>query len=152
MNGVFKFKFKTGVNYNVRENGLIVTKCSGGSSYNCTIIGDKEIPKNKISKWKIRLNEINNSNIVIGIGPQNLNNKNDFYEECWSFFCNNSHKIIKSSNYSDYNGHSGRLKKGDIVEVIVDGILGNLSFAVNNSDYGIVAQKYQKMKFYIQLS
>ena len=49
-NSIYKFKFKEGINYTLSNNGLIATKTSGGDSWNCTIIGDKEIPKNKISK------------------------------------------------------------------------------------------------------
>ena len=34
----------------------MATKIRGGDNWNCTIMGNKEIPKNKINKWKIRLN------------------------------------------------------------------------------------------------
>jgi len=44
-----KFKFRNGENYSVSNNGLIATKTSEGDNWNCTIIGDKEIAKNKIS-------------------------------------------------------------------------------------------------------
>ena len=36
------------------------------------------------------------------------------------------------------------MKKGDIVEVIVDRKLGNLSFVVNGSDYGIASTSIPK--------
>ena len=76
----FKFKFKSGINYSLNENQTIATKIKGGNAWNCTIIGDTEIPKNKISKWKIRLNEfrMNSGNywdVIIGIGPDNPNNE-----------------------------------------------------------------------------
>ena len=137
--GSFKFKFKNGKNYSVSKNGFVATKNEGGSSYNCTIIGDKEIPKNKISKWKIKLNKISNNenNIFIGIGPDNPNNKNDFYKESWTFVCSNSKLLNRSGSYSDYNGHSEILKEGDILEVIADRITGKLSFAVNDFNFGI---------------
>ena len=35
---------------------IIATKNNGGNDFNCIIMGDKEIPKNKISKWKIKIN------------------------------------------------------------------------------------------------
>ena len=71
---IFQFKFKKGSNYTVSENGLILTKVSGGAYvWNCTIFGDKEIPKNKISKWKIKLKDTNHGDIIIGIGPQKPN-------------------------------------------------------------------------------
>ena len=76
----FKFKFKSGINYSLNENQTIATKIKGGNAWNCTIIGDTEIPKNKISKWKIRLNEFrmnsgNSCDVIIGIGHDNPNNE-----------------------------------------------------------------------------
>ena len=50
------FEFKPGKNYILSDKGLIATKNNGGNEWNCTIIGNKEITKNKISNWKIRLN------------------------------------------------------------------------------------------------
>ena len=138
----FKFKFKSGINYSLNENQTIATKIKGGNAWNCTIIGDTEIPKNKISKWKIRLNEftMNSGNywdVLIGIGPDNPNNQNDFLENCWTFICGCSKISNKSVNGTNYNNKRGKLKKGDIVEVIIDRIKGNLSFAVNGENYGI---------------
>ena len=72
----FKFKFKPGKNYSVTNNGLIATKNNVGNQFNCVIVGDKEIPKNKISKWKIKINKNiskNYSDFYIGIGPNILN-------------------------------------------------------------------------------
>ncbi len=47
----------------------------------------------------------------------------------------------KQSNY--YN-HNEELKEGDIIEVIVDRKLGNLSFVVNNINYGIACSSIPK--------
>ena len=141
---IFRFKFKEGQNYSVSENGLTASKTSEGTTWDCSIFGDKEIPKNRISKWKIKLNEIGSCYIIIWIGPQNPNNKSCFYQDCWSFLCYDSKKVIKSSSQSDYNGHAGQLKKGDIVEVIVDRKSWNLSFAVNDIDYGIAHSEIPK--------
>ena len=110
-NDIFRFKFKDGKNYSVSENGLTASKTSEVNNLDCSIFGDKEIPKNRISKWKIKLNEIGSLNIIIGIGPQNPNNKINFFQDCYSFYCYDSHKIIKSTSQSDYNGHAGQLKK-----------------------------------------
>ena len=142
-----KFKFKNGENYSVSNNGLIATKTGGGDDWNCTIIGDKEIPKNKVSKWRIRINNFkirfNTWNILIGIGPDNPNNKRDFYKECLSFICGNSMLSIKSSSQSNYNKNE-KLKKGDIIEVIVDRKAGSLSFSINDSNYGIAYSQVPK--------
>ena len=44
----------------------------------------------------------------------------------------------------NYNNHNIILKQGDIVEVIVDRKLGNLSFSVNNINYGIACTNIPK--------
>lgn len=143
---IYKFKFKPGQNYIISNNSLIATKNNGGNEWNCTIFGDKEIPKNKISKWKIKLNSDSRAgwDISIGIGPSNPNNENKFFKKCWSFVSTCSKLCLSETNLTEYNNHSGKLKKGDIVEVIVDRKLGNLSFAVNGSDYGIACTTIPK--------
>ena len=143
------FKFKPGKNYSLSKNGFIATKTNGGDSWNCTIIGDKEIPKNKISKWKIRINNFklksNTWNILIGIGPDNPNNEIRFYQKCWTFICGMSMLSIKSGDESNYNNiKKEELKAGDIIEVIVDRKAGTLSFSINDSYYGIGYSKIPK--------
>ena len=98
--------------------------------------------KNKISKWKIRLNEFkmqsgNTWDVIIGIGPENPNNLSCFYDNAWTFICGQSKISIKSGSPTEYNNNKGKLKKGDIVEVIIDRSIGNLSFAINGENYGI---------------
>ena len=142
----YKFRFQGGLNYTLDNNGLIATKTSGGDCWNCTIIGNKEIPKNKISKWKIKINNFyikhNTWNVLIGIGPYNKNNELNFYSYCWSFICGNSQLSLKKGSESKYNnGNYERLKAGDIIEVTVDRKEGNLSFSVNNRNYGLTGVK-----------
>ena len=140
----YKFEFIEGLNYTLSNNGLIATKTSGGDSWNCTITGNKEIPKNKISNWKIRLNNFqiksNTWNVLIGIGPKNKKNKTCFYDSCWTFICGESMLSLKSGGESKYNNIERRkLQKGDIVEVIVDRMKGTLSFSVNDKNYGLTS-------------
>ena len=142
----FKFKFKPGNNYSVTNNGLIATKDKGGNSWNCVIFGDKEIPKNKISKWKIKIKtDVSNNccDFYIGIGPSNF--KGSLYDESWSLYsnCTNSYYKIKEKG-SKINNHKEKLKKNDIIEVIVDRKLGNLSFAINDINYGIACSNIPK--------
>ena len=145
----FLFKFKPGKNYSLSNNCLIAKKTNGGNDWNCTIIGDEEIPKNKISKWKIRINnfvlKFNSWNILIGIGPDNPNNEMNFHYKCWSFICGSSMLSIKSGSPTKYNNkNTETLKKGDIIEVIVDRKNGNLSFSINGSNYGIAYSEIPK--------
>ena len=146
------FKFKEGKNYTLSNNCLIATKTEGGDNWNCTIVGNKEIPKNKISKWKIKINNFqidyffgNSWNILIGIGPDNPNNEENFYMKSWTFICGESKISIKSGKGTRYNNKKQKtLKKGDIIEVIVDRKLGNLSFAINGENYGIACSEIPK--------
>ena len=142
----FKFKFKPGNNYNISNNGLIATK-SGDSAWNCVIMGEKEIPKDKISKWKIKINKINQSSswdIFIGIGPRIF--QSQLYNECWSIFrCSKKVQLyLKNEQNSNYNNHYEVINEGDIIEVIVDRKKGNLSFAINNINYGIACSTIPK--------
>ena len=144
-----EFKFKPGNNYEITNNGLLATKNSGGNNFNCAIIGDKEIPKNKTSKWKIKMNKIKNPSfgidVLIGIGPSKFKEK-DFYNECWCILTGSQNKVglkIKGKTL-DYNNHKEKLKEGDIIEVIVDRGKGNLSFAVNDINFGIACSNIPK--------
>ena len=142
----FIFKFRQGPNYSLNDNGLIATK-ENGNDFNCTIIGEKPIPKNIKSSWKIRLNKFGNTSydwtIIIGIGPNNENNEKNFYNKCWSFVCDTSCLIKKGENIKYFN-YSGKLKNGDIVGVFVDRQEGTLSFSVNNKNYGIAFSEIPK--------
>ena len=118
----------------------------GNTGWNCAIVGDKEIPKEKISRWKIKINKnvsTNYNDFYIGIGPKSF--KGSLYNECWSIFSAHS-KIeiqIKGKN-SNYNNQNIILKEGDIIEIIVDRKLGNLSFAINDINYGIACSTIPK--------
>ena len=129
------------------NNGLLATKNQGGDNWNCVIIGDKEIPKNKISKWKIQIKtDVYNgySDLHIGIGPNKFN-KSVLYTQCWSLYSRKSYVYLNlREKQSEYNNHKDKLKKNDIIEVIVDRKLGNLSFSVNDINYGIACSNIPK--------
>ena len=144
----FKFKFKQGQNYSISNNGLVATKNNGNGGWNCTIIGDKEIPKNKQSEWRIKITNFkitgNTWNVLIGIGPNNPNNRINFYNQCWAFNCGQNYLCLKGST-TEYNNHENKmLKMGDIIKIIVDRKLGNLSFEINGENYGIACSNIPK--------
>ena len=147
-NNLLNFKFQSGENYKVTNNGLIATKI-GKNDWNCVIFGDKEVPKNKISKWKIKIIQDKKnkdySDIFIGIGPQ-LFKGNAQFDECWSIFSHGNKIALKmqKNQILNYNNHKENLKKDDIIEVIVDRKLGNLSFAINDINYGIACSTIPK--------
>ena len=142
----YKFKFKEGKNYNVTKNGLIATKI-GKNGWDCVVLGDKEIPKNRISKWKIKINKnktiSSSTDIAIGIGPNLF--KGNLCNECWSIISDGSEiKLRLREKDLYYNNLKSTMKEGDIFEVIVDRKLGNLSFSVNNINYGIACSEIPK--------
>ena len=79
----------------------------------------------------------------IGIGPGNFKSK--LYQEYWSLCSNNSTVYLQLKGKSiEYNNHKEKLKKNDIIEVIVDRKLGNLSFAINDNNYGLACSNIPK--------
>ena len=144
----FSFKFLPNLssNYEISENGLIVTK-KGNDDWDCAILGDTQIPKDEISKWKIKLKNIvnykrNSWSILIGIAP-NFDNTNNFHHKCWSFICGECSINLKNKASNSILPKE-RLKSGSIIEVIVDRPKGNLSFVVNGRDCGIVCNDIPK--------
>ena len=53
-------------------------------------------------------------------------------------------KLKLKFNDSDYSSFKEDLKEGDIIEVIVDRKLGNLSFSINDINYGIACSNIPK--------
>jgi hypothetical protein len=146
------FKWRKGPNYTLSCHNLIATKTSGGEEYNCNILGDIILPRNRINKWKIKLKKLtmtsmgdcDNNNfdgdILIGVAPANVDqNEKDLYFKAWTFLCGNSKISIPSGFYKDYI-KDNRLKEGDIIEVIMNTINGELSFAINNVNYGVACR------------
>ena len=63
----------------------------------------------------------------------------------WTFICGQSMICIKSGGGTIYNNKKkAKLNKGDIIEVIVDRKLGNLSFTINGENYGIACSEIPK--------
>ena len=143
---IFQFKPNLSNNYQLSENGLIVTK-NGIDDWDCVIMGNTEIPKSYISKWKIKLNNITNYrlnswSILIGIGPKYDGSKN-FHHKCWSFICGECSFNIRNK-VSKSNMSKTRLKSGTVIEIIVDRIKGYLSFIVNGNDCGVACKEIPK--------
>ena len=139
------FKWKSGPNYTLSNNDLIATKIKGGSGYNCNILGDIILPKNKINKWKIKLKKYTYRNsawtILIGVGPSNLNqNEINLYDKTWTLLCGSLNISINSGNQTQYKENNGKLKEGDIIEVIMNTINGELSFSINGENYRVACK------------
>ena len=145
-NDYLQFRWRKGPNYTLTNNELIATKTNGGNDYNCNILGDIILPKNSINKWGIKIKKYLNPSghqwdILIGVGPFNLNqSENYLYNKTWTFISGNSKISIQSGYSTDYNGNKGKLKQEDIVEVIMNTINGELSFSINDINYGVACK------------
>ena len=138
----YKFIFKNGQNYKLTNDDKIATKI-GDDGFNCTIIGNKEIPENKISEWTFKVNSDIKSAFIIGIGPDNPNNIIEFYRNCWSLDVHNMSLILKSNIYTDYKSKDFeyKVRKGDIIKIKANRIDNNLSFIINDKDCGIACSE-----------
>ena len=64
---------------------------------------------------------------------------------CWTFICGRNALSLKSGQATIYNNQRIKiLKAGDIIKVIVDRKLGNLSFEINDENYGIALSNIPK--------
>ena len=140
--GKYEFKFIPQDVYNIDENGVNIIKNHEG--YDGVLFGNKEIPKNKITKWKIKIKgevRYNYNDIFIGIGD--INSKT--YDSCWSIYsaCSNIRLYLKEKTLN-YNNHEEKLKKDDVIEVIVDRISNKLSFTVNDVNFGVACENLPK--------
>ena len=137
----FKFNFKQTENYIVNNKGLKITKLKSNWGL---VQGDKQIPKNQITKWKIKINTDLNPNfdeLYIGICKKNAIH----FKEAWSIYskCLNIYLCLEGNNF-EYNNHKEKFKTGDIIEVIVDRIDNKLSFSINNVNFGIACLNIPK--------
>ena len=129
-----KFGWKINLNGHLTNDRKTVSKITGGSKWNCTAIGDKNLVKGKINKWKIQLTKINSS-IVVGIVPKDINIvaeenwKKGYVTNCLNF---DRHNLGVYQPFLNYEA-----KEGYIVEIIVNLENGELSFSVNGKDLGI---------------
>ena len=129
-----KFGWKINLNGHLTNDRKTVSKITGGSKWNCTAIGDKNLVKGKINKWKIQLTKIN-SHIVVGIVPKDINIvaeenwKKGYVTNCLNF---DRHNLGVYQPFLNYEA-----KEGYIVEIIVNLENGELSFSVNGKDLGI---------------
>lgn len=135
--------------YSVYENNPRVAIKNGSDNECCTIIGDITIPPNKITSWKIKVLKTKDNNgfwINVGVAPFDINQNESFNQiKCgWYIDCGNSllcsgcpRGCACRNNYTERGVVGSYVHNGDIVDVIMDTVKGELSYVVSGVNLGV---------------
>ena len=134
----YKGTFKSGPNYTISQDNRTVTK-SSENGWNSIIIGTENISKYAITivKFRIELTD-SNSYIMFGLSPKSINQNGSslFNTSGWYFYSYTSNLYcqppLSYSNFSFLNKKP--LPAGTIITMIIDTIVGKISFKVNEEE------------------
>ena len=134
---IINLKFGWIINDNARMSNDLnrIRKVAGGSNkWNCSAIGNKSLIKGKINKWKLQLTKLID-NIFFGIVPKGIDlnaieNWRKGYVTCSCNFA--KHNLGVWTEFA-----KRKTEEGNILEIIVDLEMGELSFSVNGNNLGI---------------
>lgn len=131
----------------VERNPRVATKTGDNDEF-CTAIGSTLIPANTVSSWTIKIlksKDNNGSRIYIGVAPFDIDQNDDYNvgKIGWFFYC--YYPTLFSGPPHKYWGRTYGPRKregeyvhsGDSVRVVMDTTKGELSFGVNETDYGV---------------
>ena len=141
-----KFGWKINNNAHISNDLNRVRKVTGGTKWNCSAIGDKNLIKGSINKWKLQLTK-KTGNIVFGIVPKviDLNSIDNWKKGYITCSCN-----FGKHNLGIYQEFASlKAEEGNIFEIIVDLEMGELSFSVNGNNLGIFCQNIIKNIEYV---
>ena len=139
-NNNFKFK-KCPINIQenrydfVNENDNIIIK-TGKTDKFIVAICEKELEKNKIHKWKIKIIKSKSNSINIGVSPIDIDiNSLSPFSYGWFLYCKNSK--LYSGKPQNYFGKETKFKipKDEII-LVMDMIKGILKFKIDGEDKG----------------
>ena len=136
------------------ENPRIATKTGNsgyGYGYWCTIIGNTPLPLNKVTSWNVKIlkSKNNGAGIFIGVAPSGINqNEKANFDKCgWYFECYESilysgppHKYWRKE-YGPRKGIGKYVRTGDCVGVVMDTAKGELSFVLNEVNFGVAYEE-----------
>ena len=133
---IIDLKFGWKINDNARSTNDLKTvrKVAGGTKWNCSAVGDKSLIKGKINRWKIQLSRLTGS-IVLGIIPKDINlNSIDNWKKGY-ITCSSNFGKHNLGVYTDFANH--KATEGNILEVIANLDIGELSFLINGNNLGV---------------
>ena len=137
-NEIINIKFGWKINDNARVSNDLkaVKKVAGGRQWNCSAVGNKSLINGKINKWKIQIDEMKKTDsIVFGIIPKGINlNEIDNWKKGYVTCSDNFAK----HNLGEWTEFAKRCaKEGNIIEIIANLEMGELSFSINGDNVGI---------------
>ena len=119
------------------ENEIILTK-TGNNSWAGTIC-ENELEKGKEYKWKIKLLNVTNKDIMIGVAPIDFDINSSSYNCGWYLDCNEfySNPVLYSGPPHNYSQRATNLPKvKNEVIVIMNMNKRTLKFIIDNEDKG----------------
>lgn len=135
-----------------KGNPRIATKVLDDEFFFCTIPGTTPIPLGRVTQWGVKIvrSESNNGDgISVGVAPADINVcDDDNYEKCgWYLDCFNGTLTSGPPHNYEYPGKRygtgegemesvWRVRTNSIVYVVMDTREGELSFVVNDVNYG----------------
>ena len=138
----YKGTFKSGPNYILSQDNRTVTNCQEG--WNDNAIGNEIIPMGTITIIKFKIEKTKNSDIMIGVAPQSIDQKLNcaFEKSGWYFYCANGGLYCQPPlSYSDFKFiDDSKLPEGTIITLIIDTSIGKISFKIND---GLIKTAYQ---------
>ena len=129
------------------NNSRIASKFSEGYFGYCTIIGDKQLPRDTVTSWSIKVLKSSGNDgycIEVGVAPSDIDQNKNNYDSCgWYFDC--YYSSLWSGPPHNYSGERYGPKRkngkyvhtGSSVGVVMDTAKGELSFVVNGVNFGV---------------
>ena len=136
-----KFGWKINNNTQITNDLKTIKKVAGGSYWNCSDVGDICLINGKINKWKIQLRK-HTGDIVLGIVPKGIDlntidNWKKGYVTCSSNF--GKHTLGVRTKFADCQAG-----EGNIMEIIANLDIGEISFCLNRKNLGIFCDNIYK--------
>ena len=117
------------------ENENIFTKTGKNENYSGTI-GQSELKKKGVHKWKIKILKTKEYYIKIGIATNDFDHNNPFSDRCgWYYFCQNG-SLYSGPPHKLDNKQTNLGKKKDEIIVIMNMERRSLKFIINGEDKG----------------
>ena len=114
-----------------------------------TIMGNMTLPANKVTSWDIKIlqSETNDGDgILIGVAPFDIdqgyerNTKRGWYLHCWdsTLWSGLPHNYdLPGKSYGPRRGCGNYIQAGGVVGVVMDTSEGDLSFIINDVNFGV---------------